>query len=126
MLHIMLVGLIIFGLGLVWGAGILLLIQERRRKTEPGTQGHGAPGPGLRPSAWCRLWPARDTQVGGNHYCSKAIQPWDAMEAWMTPEQFRGFLRGNAIKYLARCDDKGGMEDIRKADHYLNKLLEVK
>lgn len=126
MLHIMLIGLIIFGLGLVWGVGILLLIQERRRKMEPGMQGHGAPGPGLRPSAWSGLWPARDTQIGGNHYCSKAIQPWDAMEAWMTPEQFRGFLRGNAIKYLARCDDKGGMEDVKKARHYLDKMLEDK
>lgn len=124
MLHIMLVGLIIFGLGLVWGAGILLLIQERRRKLCRDRSPIDPPG-------GSRISPntphdIRDTQVGGNHYCSKSIQPWDAMEVWMTPEQFRGFLRGNAIKYLARCDDKGGMEDIRKADHYLDKLLEVK
>ena len=68
---------------------------------------------------------ANDTQVGGEHYKSKRIQPWAAMEAWLTPEQFRGFLRGNAIKYLARCDDKGGIEDVKKARHYLDKLLEV-
>lgn len=68
---------------------------------------------------------AEDTQVGGNHYTRKAIQPWHAMESWMSPEQFRGFLRGNAIKYLARCDDKGGVEDIKKARHYLDKLIEV-
>jgi hypothetical protein len=47
------------------------------------------------------------------------------MEAWMTPEQFVGFLRGNAIKYLARADVKGGLQDIRKAQHYINKLVEV-
>ena len=35
-----------------------------------------------------------------------------------------GFLRGNAIKYLARCDDKGGLEDLKKARHYLDKLIE--
>ena len=68
---------------------------------------------------------ANDVQVGGDHYRSKSIQPWDAMAVWMTPEQFAGFLRGNAIKYLARCDDKGGVEDLKKARHYLDKLIEV-
>lgn len=65
-----------------------------------------------------------DRQIGGDHYRTKAVQPWDAMRAWMTPEQFRGFLRGNAIKYLARCDDKGGVEDLKKAAHYLEKLIQ--
>jgi hypothetical protein len=64
-------------------------------------------------------------QVGGDHYRSKAIQPWDAMAAWMTPEEFRGYLRGNVIKYVARCNDKGGVEDLQKARHYLDKLIEV-
>ena len=64
-------------------------------------------------------------QIGGSHYISKNIQPWAAMEAWMTPEQFKGFLRGNAIKYLARCDDKGGLQDVLKARHYIDKLAEV-
>lgn len=68
---------------------------------------------------------ASGTQVGGSHYVDKAVQPWDAMQAWMTPEQFKGFLRGNAIKYLARCDDKGGVQDLEKARHYLDKLIEV-
>lgn len=68
---------------------------------------------------------ASSTQVGGSHYVDKAVQPWDAMQAWMTPEQFKGFLRGNAIKYLARCDDKGGVQDLEKARHYLDKLIEV-
>ena len=68
---------------------------------------------------------ADDIQVGGNHYKTLAVQPWAAMEAWMTPEAFMGFLRGNAIKYLARCDQKGGMEDLRKAQHYVTKLIEV-
>lgn len=67
---------------------------------------------------------ARDMQVGGTHYKDKRIQPWDAMEAWLSPEQFTGFLRGNAIKYLARCEDKGGLADLRKAQHYLARLIE--
>lgn len=68
---------------------------------------------------------ANNKQVGGGHYRTKKIQPWDAMEAWMSPEEFAGFLRGNAIKYLARCNDKGGIEDVKKAQHYIEKLLEV-
>ncbi|CAK0780899.1 hypothetical protein CCP4SC76_7640002 [Gammaproteobacteria bacterium] len=63
-------------------------------------------------------------QVGGTHY-QKSIQPWAAMESWMSREQFIGFLRGNVIKYMARCDDKGGIEDLRKAAHYLKKMIEV-
>ena len=53
------------------------------------------------------------------------VQPWDAMEAWMSDEEFRGFLRGNVIKYVARCNEKGGRQDLEKAAHYLEKLLEV-
>jgi len=68
---------------------------------------------------------ADNRQVGGTHYASKKVQPWAAMEAWMSPEEFAGFLRGNAIKYLARCQDKGGLEDLQKAQHYISKLIEV-
>jgi hypothetical protein len=69
---------------------------------------------------------ADDLQVGGDHYKNMGVQPWKAMESWMTPEQFAGFLRGNAIKYLARCDAKGGIDDVKKAKHYIEKLIEVR
>ena len=68
---------------------------------------------------------ANATQIGGNHYSSKAVQPWDAMQAWMSREEFAGYLRGNVIKYMARCNDKGGIEDVKKARHYIDKLIEV-
>ena len=68
---------------------------------------------------------ANDIQIGGDHYVQKQIQPWDAMEAWMTPEEFEGYLRGNVIKYLSRYNDKSGAEDLKKARHYLEKLIEV-
>lgn len=68
---------------------------------------------------------ANQRQVGGEHYTTKAVQPWDAMQAWMSHDEFTGFLRGNAIKYMARCKDKGGVEDLEKARHYLDKLIEV-
>ena len=67
---------------------------------------------------------ANEIQIGGDHYKSKKVQPWDAMECWMSPEQFEGFLRGNVIKYIARYKDKDGMKDVQKARHYLDKLLE--
>ena len=59
-------------------------------------------------------------QVGGDHYTRLEIQPWEAMESWMTKEEFRGFLKGNVIKYLARS--KNPKEDFLKAQHYLEKL----
>ena len=73
---------------------------------------------------------ANDNQVGGTHYKDKSVQPWDAMESWMSQEQFYGFLRGNVIKYIARANDlslsgKCGLEDLKKAKHYLEKLIEV-
>lgn len=68
---------------------------------------------------------ANTRQVGGSHYTENTVQPWDAMESWMSPEQFVGFLRGNAIKYLARCEAKGGLEDVRKAQHYIDKMIET-
>ena len=64
-------------------------------------------------------------QVGGDHYASKDIQPWAAMQAWMTKEAFAGFLHGNCIKYLARYLDKNGVQDLKKCQHYLAKLIEI-
>lgn len=64
-------------------------------------------------------------QVGGNHYVDRPIQPWDAMEAWMSQEAFMGFLRGNVIKYISRYDIHKGLDDLKKAQHYLEKLIEV-
>lgn len=69
-------------------------------------------------------------QVGGDHYKDMKVQPWEAEEAWSTPEEFRGFLRLTAIHYLARVKTtgamgKGGRQDVEKARHCLDKLLSV-
>jgi len=63
-------------------------------------------------------------QVGGDHYLNMGVQPWKAMESWMSNEEFIGYLRGNIIKYVARCWEKNGVEDLRKAAHYLDKLIQ--
>jgi hypothetical protein len=64
-------------------------------------------------------------QVGGDHYREMAVQPWEAMEAWLTPEEYRGYHKAVAIAYLARERQKGGDEDIKKAIHHLQRLVET-
>jgi hypothetical protein len=55
-----------------------------------------------------------------------SIEPWEVMEAVLTPEEFRGFLKGNVIKYALRDGRKdGAMHDADKARHYMMKLAEV-
>lgn len=69
---------------------------------------------------------ADDRQEAGTHYRDMAVQPWAAMQSWMTPEQFAGYLRGCALKYLARAGSKGPtLDEYRKARHYLDKLIET-
>lgn len=64
--------------------------------------------------------PANAIQVGGDHYRRMAIQPWDFIAA-----NGIGYFEGSAIAYIARWRHKGGVEDLRKAVHYLNKLIEL-
>lgn len=63
-------------------------------------------------SAW-------DIQVGGQHYKNKAMQPWDIIDAWGLD-----FYEGNVLKYLLRAKFKNGVEDLKKARHYLDKKIE--
>jgi hypothetical protein len=70
--------------------------------------------------------PAKDTQVGGDHYKKLGrYQPWEVLEHWLTPEEFRGYMKGTAIAYLARERDKGGNIDVAKAAHTLQGFLET-
>jgi hypothetical protein len=66
-----------------------------------------------------------DMQVGGSHYKDMPVQPWDVMEAVLTPEEYRGYLKGNVIKYSMRAGRKEGSDDAGKAMHYRMKLKEV-
>lgn len=59
-------------------------------------------------------------QEGGSHYKDMAIQPVEFIH-----KNGLGFLAGNAVKYLSRYKAKGGAEDIRKAIHYCNLILEL-
>lgn len=65
--------------------------------------------------------PAVDThQIGGTHYTNLAIQPWEVIE-----RNEMGFFDGNALKYIMRFRAKGGVQDLEKARHYLDKLIEL-
>lgn len=69
---------------------------------------------------------AKDTQIGGDHYKRMSVEPWAAMESWLTPKEYRGYLKGTAIAYLARDGDKPETDDIGKAHHVLEHYLEVR
>ena len=67
---------------------------------------------------------ADDIQVGGTHYKDMAVQPWEVMESLLTREEFRGFLKGNIIKYAMRQGKKDS-DDAGKLKHYQQKLREM-
>lgn len=60
-----------------------------------------------------------DTQIGGSHYKRHKIQPID----FIYDNQI-GFIEGNIIKYVMRHKHKNGLEDLKKALHYLQILIE--
>jgi hypothetical protein len=60
--------------------------------------------------------------INPSHY-KNAIETIDAIEASMTPEAFKGYLKGNVIKYVTRYEKKNGLEDLNKANWYLSKLI---
>ena len=68
---------------------------------------------------------ANERQVGGTHYKDMPIQPWDIIDQ-APSEQAIGFYRYNALKYIMRAGEKGSArQDYEKAQHYLEKLLEI-
>ena len=60
-----------------------------------------------------------DKQVGGDHYQSMKIQPAEFINKNKLP-----FAEGNAIKYICRHINKGGEQDLEKAKHYIDMIIE--
>ena len=58
------------------------------------------------------------------HY-QGTIECIDSIESSMSKEAFRGYLKGNIQKYIFRYEKKNGVEDLKKAQWYLNKLIEI-
>ena len=59
------------------------------------------------------------------HYKTGGIEAIDIIEAKLSDEAFRGYLNGNILKYTMRHENKGGVEDLRKAQWYLDRLIKV-
>ena len=62
---------------------------------------------------------ATDRQVGGSHYKDMKIQPWEFIAA-----NGLDFFQGSVISYVCRYPYKGGVDDLRKAQHYIEFLIE--
>lgn len=86
------------------------------------------------PGSWAREIQFREAMHGKGvdvvnspeHYRQGGIEAIDAIQASMTREEFKGYLKGNAQKYLWRYRHKGKpVEDLRKAKWYLDRLLVV-
>ncbi len=61
------------------------------------------------------------------HYMQGGIETIDFIEAKLTPEEFRGYLKGNVLKYASRMGNKGSMRlDAGKAAWYSNRIAEAK
>ena len=57
-------------------------------------------------------------QIGGDHYKNKTIQPIDYILA-----NKMDFCSGNVVKYITRFKEKNGIEDLKKAKHYIDFLI---
>lgn len=63
---------------------------------------------------------ATKQQVGGNHYVNMKLQPIEFIVA-----NGLGFCEGSVVKYVSRWRNKNGVEDLKKARHYLDILIEI-
>jgi transcriptional regulator with XRE-family HTH domain len=83
-------------------------------------------GPYILPNEIVKLMPMPKEEDNVNHpahYTQGGIECIEAIKASMTASEFRGYLKGNAMKYMWRYQLKNGVEDLRKAQWYLNRLI---
>jgi hypothetical protein len=60
-----------------------------------------------------------------SHYTQGGIETIDYLQAKLPIDEFVGYLKGNILKYMSRANMKNGAEDYKKAQWYMNKLVEV-
>lgn len=66
----------------------------------------------------------RDVVNHPQHYTSGKIEIIDVMEDQLSPEEYKGYIKGQIIKYVTRERHKNGVEDLRKAQWYLNRYIQ--
>ena len=59
-----------------------------------------------------------------SHYTDGGIECIEAIEAELTTEEYRGYLKGNIAKYIWRERNKGGIQSLKKAQWYLDRLVQ--
>lgn len=62
--------------------------------------------------------------INPNHYKGNGIECIEYIKERLNSDAFLGYLNGNVIKYTHRWQDKNGIEDLRKARWYLDRLIE--
>jgi len=59
------------------------------------------------------------------HYKKSDVECIDAISSALSPHEFKGYCKGNILKYVWRENHKAKKEDLKKAQWYLNKLIEI-
>ena len=62
-------------------------------------------------------------KINPDYYKNKSIETIEVIKNELTSEEFRGYLKGQVFKYLARHRLKNGLEDLRKAQWYMDYLV---
>lgn len=68
---------------------------------------------------------AEKDNINPKHYKNGKMDAITIMQNTLTDEEFKGFLKGLIIKYIYRADNKNGVEDYKKAQWYLNRLIKL-
>jgi len=63
-------------------------------------------------------------RINPDHYKTGGIETIEFIKAKLSPEAFQGYLTGNIFKYVSRYNHKNGLEDLKKAQWYLNRLIQ--
>tara|TARA_R110000868_G_scaffold46507_2_gene153559 strand:- start:7965 stop:8252 length:288 start_codon:yes stop_codon:yes gene_type:complete len=65
----------------------------------------------------------QDNVNSPSHYGQGKIEAIEYISDFLSPEEYKGYLRGNIAKYLHRYPYKSGIEDLKKANWYLGRLI---
>ena len=66
-----------------------------------------------------------DDAINPGHYTHGQIECIEAIQSQLTEEEYRGYLKGQIVKYIWREKHKNGQEDVSKAQWYLTRLVEL-
>lgn len=67
-------------------------------------------------------------KINPSHYKNKPIETIECIESQLSPEEFKGYCKGNALKYISRSglkQDNPELDDLLKAEWYLKRVLSV-